>query len=168
LTGYDAAELDIAQLERKRNALLAKMSVLADGVSTSFVTTQKHRAKAGTKEPPQVDSLFFKWRQVFEEDWPDVPDDPDPQALEWCYDRAETLVLEAEADLKRHTGQSSVEPSADGYNRTRQMVRDHVGHTLFQMARAERISESQARRARLDMKVCVQCGDTGCVVHGKR
>lgn len=153
MIGHVSAEINISHLEQlagQRNELLAQMSVLADGVSTSFVTATKHKAKAGTKPPPDVDSLFFHWRERFDEDWPDVPEDPDAEALEWCYDRAFRLVAQADADLQLRRGQivTNVTPIHGSEERDKRIIRDYEGYEPGVVAIYERCPAASVKTVR--------------------
>jgi len=126
---------DLTALALRRNALLARMSVLADAPGRAgFTATYLPQAKATSKAPPPVHSVYAHWRDEFDVNWPAVPDDPDQDAIEWCYERAEKLVEQAEADLDRELGRLRYEPEETGLVLSRRIVKECEGDSLIRVA----------------------------------
>lgn len=138
----------LAGLEQRRNNLLAQMSVLADCASGSFVATTKHKAKGESKPPPEQDSLYFHWRERFDVDWPDVPENPDEAAIEWCYDRAYKLVLQAESDLKLGRGEIITSVEGDPDERDKRIIKQYEGRPPLEVAILERCSVPSVKTVR--------------------
>lgn len=101
--------LDLVRLQRRRGEVLAKMSVVSDAPA-SVVGGGGMHVKGESKPPPFTRSLYWHWREQFQVEWPDIPDNPDQAAIDWCYARAEKLVEQAEADLDRYTGRLRSRP----------------------------------------------------------
>lgn len=126
------------------------MSVLADCSTGSFVAFNPHKAKGESKPPPDQDSLYDYWRERFDVDWPAVPEDPDEAAVEWCYDRAYTLVLQAESDLKLRRGETilNVSPIVGSEERDKKIIKDYEGRPPIEVAILERCSVPSVKTVR--------------------
>lgn len=146
---------DYAGLQRlavRRNQVLAALSVLSDAACSQWVGYREAKSKAKgnaseSREPTTAGgSLYVQWRETFDVDWPDVPDDPDQAALDWCYDRAYRLVLQAEADLHWATGRLDVTDYDEG--RDKRLIREHEGRPAVEVAHLERCSTASVRAIR--------------------
>lgn len=138
----------LAGLEQRRNAVLAAMSVLADCSTGSFVPFNPSKAKGESKPPPEQDSLYDHWRERFDVDWPDVPEDPDEAAIEWCYDRAYKLVLQAESDLKLRRGEVVLSVDGDPDERDKRIIKEYEGRPPLDVAILERCSVPSVKTVR--------------------
>lgn len=142
----------LLRLAVRRNKVLAAMSVLTDAACSQWVGYREQKGKAKgnaseSKEPTSAGgSLHNEWWERFDVDWPDVPDDPDQAALDWCYDRAYRLVLQAEADLHWATGRLDVTDYDD--DRDKRLIRQYEGRPAVEVAHLERCSTASVRAIR--------------------
>jgi hypothetical protein len=148
---------DLSGLQRlavRRNQVLAALSVLSDAACSQWVGYRDAKGKAKgnkseSKEPTSAGgSLYVQWRETFDVDWPDVPDDPDQAALDWCYDRAYRLVMQAEADLHWATGKLDTTTTGDPVARDKRIVKAYEGRPAVEVAHLERCSTASVRAIR--------------------